>query len=124
MTLEVIEEMIQDIEKSGNSLSNARSLASLYILKLMKENRFKTLLRASDSVERELNDILPTYNYYVDTKRRYQRKEIDSTLVLEALKDVCQEIKEFLLMLYSCTDMQEERNELTNMLRELNTKLE
>lgn len=124
MTLEVIEEMIQDIEKSGNSLSNARSLASLYILKIIKENRFKTLLRASDSVERELNDILPTYNYYVDTKRRYQRKEIDNTLVLEALKDVCQEIKEFLLMLYSCTDMQEERTELTNMLKELNTKLE
>lgn len=120
MTIDTIDKMIQDIEKSEISLSNARSLASLYILKLIKENRFYTLLNASDSVERELDDILPTYNYYVNTKRRYQLKELDSILVLEALKDVCQEIKEFLLILYRNTDMQEERAEIKEMLSDLN----
>ncbi len=121
MTLEVINDMIQDIEQSDNSLSNARSLASLYILRLVYEKRLKTQINAShDNVQRELDDILPSYNYYIDTKRRFQLKELDKNLVIEALKDVCIEIKEFIQILYSNTDIQTERDTIKEMLSDLN----
>ena len=121
MTLEVINEMIQDIEQSDISLSNARSLASLYILKSIKENDENLILKRSSSiVAKELDDILPSYNYYIDTKRRFQLKQINEELVIEALKDVCREIKEFVQIIYSCTDMPIERDTIKEMLSDLN----
>lgn len=121
MTLEVINDMIQDIEQSDNSLSNARSLASLYILKSIKENDENLILKRSSSiVTKELDDILPSYNYYIDTKRRFQLKQLNEELVIEALKDVCREIKEFVQIIYSCTDMQTERDTIKEMLSDLN----
>lgn len=121
MTLEVINEMIQDIEQSDNSLSNARSLASLYILKSMKENDENLILKRSNNIiAKELDDILPSYNYYIDTKRRFQLKQINEDLVIEALKDVCREIKEFIQIIYSCTDMPIERDTIKEMLSDLN----
>lgn len=121
MTLEVINDMIQDIEQSDNSLSNARSLASLYILKSIKENDENLILKRSSSiVAKELDDILPSYNYYIDTKRRFQLKQLNEELVIEALKDVCREIKEFVQIIYSCTDMPTERDTIKEMLSDLN----
>lgn len=121
MTLEVINDMIQDIEQSDNSLSNARSLASLYILKSIKENDENLILKRSSSiVTKELDDILPSYNYYIDTKRRFQLKQLNEELVIEALKDVCREIKEFVQIIYSCTDMPIERDTIKEMLSDLN----
>lgn len=105
--------MIQELENSDLSLSNIRNLSSLYIVR-------KHLIESTvDSVTTELDDILPSYIEYVNTKRKYQLHEITEQSVYIKLEQVCKEIKEFLHMLYSNTDTAKERE----MLRKLITQV-
>ena len=105
--------MIQDLENSDLSLSNIRNLSSLYIVrKHLTENTV-------DSVTTELNDILPSYIEYVNTKRKYQLHEITECSVYIQLEQVCKEIKEFLHILYSNTDTPKEREIIKNLIDQL-----
>lgn len=105
-----IDDMIKELESSEFSLSNARNLAALYTVRDKQ---------GEDEVTQELNDILPSYRKYVDVKRDYQLKKVSKDIVLDKMKDACREIREFLHILYSGTDMEEEREIFKQMVKEI-----
>ena len=109
MNTDMLNTMIKELEREETTLSNIRNLASLYIVR----DHLNSLV--SNTVEQELNDILPSYRNYVDIKTRYQRHEVSDEFICMALRSVCKEIAEFIHTLYSCTDMPEERNLIKKM---------
>lgn len=102
---------IKYYEKQGTNLENCRILADLYTCKSYIENNY------NNEETKELNDILPMYQEYCSVKREYQLGNIDKIKVINSMKNVCKELKDFITLLYSCTDMQEERELLDNMLK-------
>lgn len=114
MTLESINELINELENVDASLSNVRNLASLYIVKqhFIGSEKF-------DSTLKELNDILPSYVRYVDTKRKYQMHELPESALYTDMKFVCKEIFEFIQTLYSGTDTTKEQQILQDMINNL-----
>ena len=105
--------MIQDLENSDLSLSNIRNLSSLYIVKKhLTESKI-------DNVTAELNDILPSYLDYVNTKRKYQLHEVTEQAIYLRLEQVCKEIKEFLHILYTNTDTPKEREILKKLITQI-----
>lgn len=113
MDIVMIERTIRELESGETTFDACQKLASLYTI----VNQFNKV--EDDRVEQELNDILPMYQIYVKTKRRYQKHEVTDEAVIDAMRDVCREIKEFIQMLYSGTDMPKERYILENMIEEL-----
>lgn len=116
MNLAVINNMITELEKNDDtSLSNIRNLSALYTVKdhlsISNESTDKTVL--------ELNDILPSYIQYKAIKRKYQLGETSKERVTSYLYSVCKEIKEFMQTLYSGTDMQEERDILKQLIKDM-----
>ena len=106
--------MISELENNEEtSLSNIRNLSALYNVKA------HIIETQKDKTTKELNDILPSYLIYVDTKRRYQLKEITETNVLLQLGNVCHEIQEFMQTLYSGTDTPEERRIIQDLIKNL-----
>ena len=117
MNLEEINNTIEALENSSTTFGNCEKLASLYIC--------RDHLATADvepTVEQEYNDILPQYRQYCNVKRRYQLHEITEEPVISAMMNVCTEIKEFIQILYSNTDMDNERIQIHNMLEELTMK--
>lgn len=97
------------------TLSNARNLSALITIQSYMKNAIQS---KPDSLERELNDILPQYKEYCAVKRQYQLGRATDDLVVASMRLVCKEVKEFLLILYQNTDTQIERNMLKRMLSE------
>lgn len=127
LDLEEINNTIEELEHSNTTFANCEKLASLYIVR----NYFKTTelpgYHVSESVYekdtiKELNDILPQYNIYCETKRKYQLHQLTDEAVILAMKDVCKEILEFITTLYNHTEFEQERVEIENLISELNTK--
>lgn len=111
MDLIAINRMIDELEESDTSLSNIRNLSALY--------NVRTQLLGTNTVIKELNDILPSYTEYIEVKKRYQLKEIIIDNVLIQLTNVCKEIKEFIQSLYCGTDSEKERELLDNLLKSI-----
>lgn len=114
MDINIINALIDDLENSEISLSNVRNLSALYNVKthVLGSNKF-------DQTAKELNDILPSYLNYIDTKRKYQLKEITELNVLLQLGNVCKEIKDFIQTLYTGTDTPEERKIINDLITQL-----
>ena len=113
MNIKELNNMIQDLENSDLSLSNIRNLSSLYIVKKhLTESKI-------DNVTAELNDILPSYLDYVNTKRKYQLHEVTEQAIYLRLEQVCKEIKEFLHILYTNTDTPKEREILKKLITQI-----
>ena len=108
--MQAITKMIEELEKAETSLSNIRNLSALYIV---KNNLTK------DKIQDELDDILPSYIRYVNTKRKYQLHQTTEEDVYINMKQLCTEIKEFIHTLYSCTDTPREREMIKLMLKEI-----
>lgn len=113
MDIKIIEEMIEELEDSDTTYANVEDLASLYIVK-------EKLDVSTDNVVKELNDILPAYNVYKTVKRNYQLNGIDKSKVIRQLEFVCKELKDFVGILYSSSDSQEEREIILKTIKELN----
>lgn len=115
MDLNKINDMIDELETSEPSFSNIRNLASLYIVKshLLGDKNY------SNTNVKELDDILPSYLQYLETKRKYQLHEINEDSVIIHLNQVCKELNDFLHLLYSSTDTAKERTILNNFIEKL-----
>ena len=115
MDLNKINDMIDELETSEPSLSNIRNLSSLYIVKshLLGNTNYR------NTVIKELNDILPSYLQYLETKRKYQLHEINEDSVTIHLNQVCKELNDFLHLLYNSTDTVKERAILNNFIENL-----
>lgn len=114
LDIQEIEDTISDLENSDTTLENCRILADMYII------RDTYSRRNSNTVEKELNDILPQYRRYRDIKRKYQLQEVTESAVINSIYNVCKELKEFIQTLYSSTDTQAERDAIVSMIKQLN----
>ena len=114
MNISTINDLIDEMENGDTSLSNIRNLSALYNVKshLLGSNNY-------DNTTKELSDILPSYLQYIDIKRRYQLHEITDELLYINMKQLCQEIKEFIQALYSGTDTPKERELIKQMVNEI-----
>lgn len=122
MNLEEINNTIEALEESSTTFGNCEKLASLYICREYLARRNEPKLKDHElKVESEINDILPQYRDYCQVKRRYQLNEINEKPVISSMKKLCVEIKEFIQILYSNTDMEDERTQIHDMLSELSS---
>lgn len=116
MDIQAIMDNINELENSITNVDNVQELANLYIVRdnLLKHN--------TNIVEQELNDILPAYKKFCNTKTKYQLHEVTEEAVLDDMKLLCQEISEFIHTLYSNTDFYKERALLLQTLEGLHFK--
>ena len=119
MDLVAIAEAIEALENDVTTVDNVSELASLYICRENMKAGLKTMV---DGVKQEYDDILPYYIKYRDTKRRYQINEAIDSEVIQGIKDVCRELREFIDMLYQHTDMNKERLCIKEMIKTLAQK--
>ncbi len=115
MKLADVNETINELQNSDFSLSNVRNLSALLNVREHLQNVTQS---KPDSLEQELNDILPQYKNYCEIKRQYQLGKVTDDSVVSAMRQVCKEVKEFLLILYQNTDTKIERNMIKRMLEE------
>ena len=123
LDMEEILNTIEDLENANTTFDNCLKLASLYIVRDNFERANKAANFNELEVVQELNDILPQYRHYCDTKRRYQLKEVTQQAVEYDLQEVCREIQEFIHTLYSSTDFPEERHIIEGTLQKLTSEI-
>ena len=119
LSLDEIDGMITELENTLQSFTDLQRLADLYIIKDAQKSRLNSIVDTSNVTLQELNDILPQFKNYCMIKKRYQLNELPKQTVVYAMKDVCKELNEFVHILYSNTDMQEEREEIKNLIANL-----
>lgn len=120
MNLAEVNEAINELLNSSLTLSNARNLSALIVVQSYMQNAIQS---KPDALEQELNDILPRYKEYCEIKQKYQRNQASDDEIVIAMRRVCKEVKEFLLLLYQNTDMQIERTMLKAMLKDTENAL-
>lgn len=111
MNIEEINQSILELEQGPTTFATCEKLSWLYTV--------RDHLDQSNVVEKEYSDILPEYQKYKEIKRKYQLNEVSIDVLDESIHKVCLEISEFMKMLYSCTDTENEREQIHNMLVEL-----
>lgn len=114
--LGMIEDTIEDLEQEPLTLDLCEKLATLYICRDNAKSRLNRKIEGSESVLNELNDIIPSYNKYVETKKRYQQYEVVEQMVIIAMQNLCDEITEFISELYHNTETSAERTIIVNMI--------
>lgn len=120
MNIDEVNRCIAQLEQDETTFSNCQKLASLLIVREFCNPDLKSgKSRKFDQVELELCDILPHYEKYCSIKAEYQQHNIGKEPVIESLEFVCREIAEFLKVLYSHTDMPEERDVLKNLVNNI-----
>lgn len=117
MDIIAINEAIENLENGEATLESVSELSALYTVR-------NNLRNSSDTVEKELDDILPYYMKYKETKTRYQRNQAIEYEVVQGIKDVCTELKELVDTLYNNTDIHKERMCIKKMIKELSEKYE
>lgn len=116
MDIKAIEDNIKELEEEVTSVDNVRELANLYIV------RDNLLKRDTNNEDKELTDILPAYSQYCEIKRQYQLKQIPDDAVIQSMTLLCNELQDFLEILYCGTDFYRERKILVKTLQQINKK--
>jgi len=120
MNLVEVNKEINELLNSPLTLSNARNLSALIVVQSYLQNAIQS---KPDSLEQELNDILPRYKEYCNIKRDYQLGKLPEDDIIISMRRVCKEVNEFLLSLYENTETAEERTMLKAMLRDVQNAL-
>jgi len=108
---------IKELEQKPFTYDICHKLASLYVV---RDNMYRdtsvTSQNAHTDVLKEYSDILSSYNEYCAIKRDYQLQKTTRDAVITEINIVCKEISEFIHILYSNSDMPEERDAIRNMI--------
>ena len=128
LDLDLIDDTIEELEQDATSFENCEKLASLYICRLMNKNANMKLSDTLESVSynsrnSEVEDILPAYDKYIDTKRRYQQYEVVDKMLIYAMDNLCSEIVEFISDLYHNTETEAERVLIVEMINNLRSAI-
>lgn len=112
MNIKDIDKTIHELENSETTFSNCEKLAHLYVVREHAKSGLKTMVdgESDKNVAWELSDIFPYYKKYCDVKREYQMGHANEDNVLDTLQALCRETIEFIHILYSSTDIPEERH--------------
>lgn len=129
LDLQEIENTIDELENADTTFDTCIKLSALYNVRDNLTKRNTSVVDAlpsaiNDDVTKELADIAPHYQIYINAKRRYQLEKTDKDAMVGLMATVCQEIKEFILTLYSSTDTEEERFLLYNTFQEIVAKIQ
>lgn len=116
--LDMIEDTIEDLEQEPLTLDLCEKLATLYICRDNAKSRLNRKIDTSENVLIELNDIIPSYNKYVETKKRYQKYEVVEQMVIIAMQNLCDEITDFVSELYHNTETEAERAIIIKMIND------
>ena len=109
LDLEAIEASIGELESADTTFVNCEKLASLYIVREHLQDGLKTEI---DGITEEL---LPSYSKYREGKKREQLHELPENTCISELSQLCEELKELVLRLYTSTTAAE-RCILSDML--------
>lgn len=116
MDFKTIQNTIEELENSETNFFNCQNLAHLYIVREYYRPKQSSLLSENELLTKELSDIFPQYREYVEMKKKYQAKELPKEAVIGSMSALCEEIKDFLLLLYCNSDMPEERKSIKDVL--------
>ena len=127
MNIQEINSNIQELEVGELTSLSCRNLASLYIV---REHLNRLNLNGgthpktchTDEVVKELDEVLPQYHKYCETKRNYQLSNITKEPVIYQMKLLCKEIQDLIEIIYTNTDMAEERQIMEGTLKKLYQK--
>lgn len=128
LDIELIEDTIEELEQDATSFENCEKLSYLYICRDNYYNRFMKRIDTSESksernTQQELNDLLPAYNKYVETKRRYQQYEVVEQMLIYSMDNLCSEIVEFIASLYHNTESTAERQLILDMIENIRSAI-
>jgi hypothetical protein len=128
LDLDLINDTIEELEQDATSFENCEKLASLYICRMMYKNANMSVLDASNdvsynNVDLEMQDILPAYQKYVETKRRYQQYEVVDKMLIYAMQSLCDELIDFVSELYHNTETEAERVLIVNMITNMRSAI-
>lgn len=120
LDLQRIENTIKELEDEETTFDTCIKLSALYVV---REHLGGEILEVEDEVVKELSDILPHYEMYVQAKRNFQLTRTEYDAVLDCMKIACKEISEFIYSIYSSTDNESERILLYEMLNNILQKI-
>ena len=123
LDIQLIEDTIEELEQDATSFENCEKLTYLYICRDNYYNRSMKRIdslksKSEQSTQSELNDLLPAYQKYIDTKRRYQQYEVVEQMLIYSMDNLCDEITEFISSLYHNTESTAERTIILKMINE------
>lgn len=117
LDMETIENTIDELEHGDTTFDSCLNLASLYIIKEnFRNGRYSRTKNAENSTISELVDILPMYRKFCEIKRKYQLREQPKEMVIEAIQNVCVEIREFIMTMFYYADIEEEKEEIKSLI--------
>lgn len=112
---DTLDELVND---APTTFETCEKIAHLTITRDLLKSRLNRTPEGSERALNELHDILPSYNKYVDTKRRYQKYEVVEQMVVIAMQNLCDEIVEFVSELYHNTETDIERAIIVKMIND------
>ena len=105
MNINEIDKAIAELRAGATNYANCDKLACLVICRqFLTENS-----DIKEKVIQEYTDILPKYREYCEIKKQYQTGDLSEQKLINAMKDVCVEIQEFIETLYTNTELLQER---------------
>lgn len=117
---DTLEELVND---APTTFETCEKIAHLTITRDLLKSRLNRTREGSERVLNELHDILPSYDKYVDTKKRYQQYEVVEQMVVIAMQNLCDEIADFIITLYRNTESAEEREAIETMINEIRSAI-
>jgi hypothetical protein len=113
---------IREMKAKEPTAQNMRDVALLELWLEKNTNQQADDYQIKSVEEKPRKELLPSYYTYIDTKQKYQHKDVTKEKTLDVLNSLSQEIKNFLLVLYRNTDTPEEREILNNYFCNIFTK--
>lgn len=111
MNIDIIEQAIQELEYSEETVENIAELAALYIVR----DHFYEKKSSHDTG----NSFLPYYPVYIESKRKYQLHQTTEGEVIQNVKNFCRDVETLMKTVYSNTDMNKERLCLSQSIKNL-----
>ena len=109
MDKQVIIEAIAELENDEPTAENMQELANLYIVRDNIGNGYSY----------DAPEVLSSYAEYKEAKRKYQMHEGTEEGVLDCMHNVCTELQDLIILLYSNSDMRRERKQIQTMINKL-----
>lgn len=120
LNLVEIQNTIKELESGETTFATCQKLASLYIVRNFYSPQDSEKI---EEVSTEIDDILPAYQQYCEVKRQFQLQRLPDTSVIAAMRNVCTELRDLVLIIYSNSDMENERQQLRDLLINLTTEI-
>lgn len=108
MDINEVNKTIKVLESGTTTFDNCMKLAALY-----------TVRDGYNKEIAETQETLPQYKNYCKVKKRYQMHEVGETIICESMQLVCNELDEFIHVVYSSTDTSAERDLIVNTLQQI-----